>query len=398
MKRTIVLIKQLIVLMLYGLSFLVPRHQRIWVLGSNDGYSYNDNSRHLYEYVCKNVPSIRAIWLTRVPQIMADLRRAGHESYLINSWQAYWLSCRAGIVIASHFKLDICYYAISRAIKINLWHGCPLKRIAFDSKLLTQNKIPFYRIDLKIGQIISDLGTGKKWDRLISTSPIMSDRMANAFGVDIRNVKVTGYPRNDILLHHDFKSLPIIDSLKATSEAKKIILYAPTWREDHQDSISLFDSLFLNEYNVLLLIKMHFENRETNCNVIYNEKGKCIYWLKEEDAPDFNYLLPYVDVLITDYSGAYFDFLLLDRPIIFAPFDLEKYDRCRGLYENYDEATAGPKCFSWDEVMVQLQEFLSGEDKFKALRKLALKKYHTFVDANSCYRVANFAKELAKLK
>lgn len=408
MKTTIVLIKQLIVLMLYGLSFLVPRHRRIWVFGSREGLRYNDNSRHVFEYVCKKIPSIRAVWLTRIPDIVEDLRRAGRESYLVDSWQAYWLSCRAGIVIASHHKIDICYYAISRAIKINLWHGCPLKKIFLDwpdsnaINYLFHPEIPFYRIDLKTNQIVDKLRIGLKWDNLISTSPVFSKRMASGFGVDIHNVRITGYPRNDMLLHKDIKRLPFIDSLKARLKADKIILYAPTWRKDDQEQIRLFDtfdwervSSFLRQHNTLLITKMHFMNREVYHD-LHPDEVSYIYWLNEEDCPEFNYLLPYADVLITDFSGAYFDYLLLDRPIIFTPFDLDEYVTEWGFYENYNEATPGPKCFTWGEVMERLQEILSGDDQYKELRKLALKKYHTFADDNSCRRVADYAMELAR--
>jgi CDP-glycerol glycerophosphotransferase (TagB/SpsB family) len=372
---------RLIKIILYLISYLVPRNGSIWIFGSSAGLRYNDNSRHLFEYVCKNLPAIRAIWLTRIPQLMIDLRRAGYESYLANTWKAYWLSCQAGVVISSSGMRDICYYAISRAKKINLWHGVPLKKIALDSPL-------------KVAE---------KWDWLISTSPVISERMASGFGIDIKNVRITGYPRNDILLRNNVKSLSIIETLKEKLKAKKIILYAPTWRREKQDQIRFFETLdhkhfskVLRNHDALLLIKMHNWNREIYSNVFSSETDSHICWLKEEDFPDFNYLLVYADVLITDYSGAYFDYLLLDRPIIFTPFDLNKYVSEWGLYENYDEATPGPKCFTWDAVMVQLQEILSGEDKYRESRKLALKKYHTFVDANSCGRVANYALELAK--
>jgi CDP-glycerol glycerophosphotransferase (TagB/SpsB family) len=367
-------------LILDRLSYLVPRHKNIWIFGSANGLRYHDNSRHLFEYVCENLPAIRAVWLTRTPQIMEDLRRKGYESYLVNSWQGYWLSCRAGLVIACFHRRDVCLHGISSAIKINLWHGVPLKKLGLDSP----NK------------------TTEKWDRLISTSPLISKRMASAYGVDLDWVKITGYPRNDILFPPNIKPLPIIESLKEKLKPNKIVLYAPTWRQDPQDQINLFENFhyrrfsdFLRECNALLLIKMHHWHGKIGQEKVFNKNDDRIYWLKEEDCKDFNYLLPDTDVLLTDYSGAYFDYLLLNRPMIFTPFDLDKYLKQWGLYEDYNEATPGPKCSTWDDVMEQLQEILSGQDKYKESRKLALKKYHTFVDANSCQRVANYLLELS---
>ncbi|MBI4349907.1 MAG: CDP-glycerol glycerophosphotransferase family protein [Elusimicrobia bacterium] len=121
-----------------------------------------------------------------------------------------------------------------------------------------------------------------------------------------------------------------------------------------------------------------------------------MYWVREKDVSELNELLPDIDVLVTDYSGAYLDYLLLDRPVIFAPFDLERYlEKDRGLYEDYSAATPGVKCRNWSEVFASLDKILAGEELYKAERRLALRKYHSYRDADSSKRVFELARSRA---
>lgn len=170
-----------------------------------------------------------------------------------------------------------------------------------------------------------------------------------------------------------------------------------------QDSLDiLFSSLDIREleaclvrHNAVMLLKMHYYHQESNpfADMVHHQSR--IHWLSAEESPELNPLLPFVDVLITDYSSAYIDYLLLDRPVVFAPFDLEQYlANDRELYEDYDSSTPGPKCISWEEVINALDDVFSGTDQYKDARKQAISKYHSYVDANSCQRVYEVALEL----
>ena len=93
-------------------------------------------------------------------------------------------------------------------------------------------------------------------------------------------------------------------------------------------------------------------------------------------------------MLVTDYSSVYFDFLLLDRPILFAPFDLDEYRTRRNFYYEYDDVTPGPKARTWTEVMNQLDLVLEGVDAHKDDRKRVRDKFNKHQDAGSSARVA----------
>jgi len=378
----------------------------MWIFGAWFGHRYTDNSRYLFENVCKNEEFIRPVWLTREQEIVDKIRGMGHEAYLISSLQGYWLSCRAGLVVVSNGNPDINRLAISRAKKLHLWHGSPMKKIGLDDKFAQIGSSIFLKKAQQLWRAVFPFVI-ERWDVIIACSDIFKGYMASAFGVDPTQVKVTGYPRNDILLKPNPTYVPIVETLMKKYRANRMLLYAPTFRSEGKENIRLFDTLdikriesFLVKYNAILLIKMHYIHRDAMLLTNLEKKDLRIYWLQEEDAPEINPLLPYTDILITDYSGVYFDFLLLDRPIVFAPFDIDQYiSRDRKLYEDYNVvATSGPKCDTWNEVIDACQTVFCGDNKYRKERKLDQKKYNSFVDANNSSRVIEVAMDMVNLR
>lgn len=114
-----------------------------------------------------------------------------------------------------------------------------------------------------------------------------------------------------------------------------------------------------------------------------------------EEVSDVNILLPHLDILLTDYSSVYFDYLLLDRPIVFTPFDLQEYkNSSRELYEDYEDVTPGIKCKNWKEVEVALSELINGHDNYKLERSLVRAKHFSYVDNRNSMRVVNIINNL----
>jgi CDP-glycerol glycerophosphotransferase (TagB/SpsB family) len=109
-----------------------------------------------------------------------------------------------------------------------------------------------------------------------------------------------------------------------------------------------------------------------------------------EIEQDIYTIINQFDILITDYSSIYFDFLLADKPIIFAPFDYEEYiTKDRELYYNYNEVTPGPKCRNWDEVLDWIVKFKENPKLFKEEREKIKKMFHKYQDGKNCERVFN---------
>jgi CDP-glycerol glycerophosphotransferase (TagB/SpsB family) len=391
-----------VLLIPYWLSWLTPRNKNILVFGSWFGFRYSDNSRYVYDYVNENEKSIRAVWLSRKKEIVKEIRSKGNEAYLVNSLKGYWLSCRAGAVFVTSGSNDINKFGISRAKKIQLWHGTNLKKIGFDDKITSNPDRSFlYRLLKSIWYIIFPF-MNTKWDMLISPSPAVNENLASAFCMDLSQVKLTGYPRGDIILKPKPEILPEIERFKNKWNASNIISYLPTFRDSSKTGFNLFNGLSIDDLNntlkrhdAVLFIKMHYVQSRLKSNFFTDIEKSRICWCTEEILPDINKLLPFVDVLITDYSSVFFDFLLLNRPIIFTPFDKKQYlTKDRELYEDYDSVTPGPKCYNWTEVIDTLDEILNGIDNFAEQRKKISKKYNTFTDTNNSKRVVEKVKEI----
>ncbi len=111
---------------------------------------------------------------------------------------------------------------------------------------------------------------------------------------------------------------------------------------------------------------------------------------------EINHYLPFFDLLVTDYSGAYFDFLLLDKPVVFFNYDLQWYiENDYGLYFEYEDIAKGPKCTSWTEVVSASKEILEN-DVWMNERTLIKKKVFKYIDGESSRRAYEFASGLIK--
>ena len=140
--------------------------------------------------------------------------------------------------------------------------------------------------------------------------------------------------------------------------------------------------------NVYLLIKPH---PAINYMKKYTKK------LEVNDLPntviidpesDIYPILKHVDVLITDYSAIYGDFLMLNRPIIFFPYDMEEHIRVRGNYTlDYNKVTPGPKVYDIKSLIKALDEVLSGKDRYAGQRLDMLHFFFDYIDGNSSYRI-----------
>jgi len=137
---------------------------------------------------------------------------------------------------------------------------------------------------------------------------------------------------------------------------------------------------------------MHPVNKPKNELLDKFKNFKYINFLDEIDVAE---VLANTDILITDYSSVFFDYLLTDNPIIFAPFDYEKYlTKDRELYYDYDEVTPGPKCKNWAEVLEWVFKFKDNSELYKDERKKVKDRFHKYHDNKSCDRVY---KEIMKL-
>ncbi len=278
-------------------------------------------------------------------------------------------------------------------IMINLWHGMPFKGMSLMNKSKTDT----------IGFI--------KDDYFISTSEFNNTVMNSCIGLEIDKYRITGYPRNDYFFNQDGPAN--LEKLIGRKITQKVLLYMPTYKEIKDNDIRItnffgFDKFEFDEFNsflkknkYLFIIKLH-PNEEKRFHEIYSKflsdnifmlDGKIL----EENKMDLYKIINAIDLLITDYSSIYFDYLLLNRPIVFNPFDLNEYRKSRGLlFEPYDFWTPGPKCVDQDNLQKEIVKSLNERHYYEKQREIIKNIIHKYQDGNSTDRVMKLIKNALK--
>ncbi len=376
---------------LYWFSFLVPRSRNIWVFGAWFGLRYGDNPRYFFEYVQKQ-KNIKAIWIAGDRKVVSQVRALGFPAFLRYSlWGIYYM-LRASVAVIGSGLGDFNRALIYRAFKINLWHGAPMKRLNYDNNGVKPEKSVKFCWRKVIQAITPYAAEMKTYQLILATSEYFKPIMANAFDVSLANIQVLGYPRNDILFDKNHRP-PYIESLKRYDFAK-MIAYLPTYRDSFGPQ-NLFTDYgydrqamedFLEETNSILLLKLHYADQVKKENKLF-DFGKRVICVDEKEISDINDILGAIDVLITDYSGVYFDYLLLNRPVVFAAFDLEEYIKERGLDDDYEFYLSGPVAKNWSQVIDCTRRALQNPKEHEKLRAQKSIIFNKYQDEKSCERV-----------
>lgn len=281
-------------------------------------------------------------------------------------------------------------------IVIDLWHGFPLKTMFYaDPNYHNKNSISAFF---------------KPLNYLASYSHLYNELLYKCVRVDPNNFVITGAPRNDFLFNSNTREL-LCKFLNIEDTNQKFIFYMPTFRANSQTNSTKHSSIlfgfndfdlstfnqFLEKNNYQLIVKSHplyGENYDkmlkgiSHISLFPDEKLK-------EWKIDLYEVLGATDFLITDYSSVYFDYLLLNKPIIFTPTDLEEYNEDRGfLLTPYEEWTPGPKVFDQISLQSEILAYETNHSYYQKARKQVTNKIHAYQDGNSSERVWKFVTKL----
>ena len=367
----------------FCISCLIHENKNLWIFGAWFGEKYADNSKYLFEYVNENHPEIRAVWVTKNEKILKLVRKKGYEAYSMRSWMAYILSFKASLCIICNGIEDVIPYTCGRTRIVQMWHGTPLKKIVYDDKYSVIPDEKFRLFGFK--NIV------KENTIFIAASQEVKKRISSAFKASPSRVKVTGYPRNDVLISEKIEDLPIGDKLNKLKVNNSLGIYMPTFREENSKLADLMENLkglnsSLKQLNTVLLIKLHYVDLK-RYDTTFDLSN--IIFLKDENInSDIYPVLSVTDYLITDYSSVYFDYLLMDKPIIFFPLDIENYLRSdREFYYDYNKVTPGPKAKDCHELVKYIEESIKNPDKYREERKQVNKIFNRYIDDQSSKRV-----------
>ncbi len=365
--------------------------QSVVLFGAMNGRRYGDNSRYVYEWILKNRKDIEPIWMTLNPDVKSRLEKENKPVRMAASINGVKLLYEAGAAMITNNLYDIALHPLfvpSSLPLIRLGHGVPVKKSA---KTINRNESFEFAQKQKREELTTYVNYPPEF--LINDKPKKS--------------VVLGYPRNDPLLDPTEDARQRWIEYNSGSESLSTILYAPTWRHGREPTKFFPFEKFcpdaldnvLRQADTQLLLRPHrnelrmYDSLRTELDN-YATQCERVRLATHDEFPDANALLPFVDCLITDYSGIYHDFLLLDRPILFVPYDYEDYEHHNGFRYDYFEHLPGPAIDNFEEFTIALEQAVEDDSYYRAEHKALKQKIHHYDDGESSRRVVELLDEL----
>ncbi|MDZ4226374.1 MAG: CDP-glycerol glycerophosphotransferase family protein, partial [Patescibacteria group bacterium] len=298
-----------------AVSYLTPRSNKKMVFigwhKNNEREIFADNSKYLFLYANEHRGAIRPIWIAKDKKLADILTRHGFEAHSTYSAAGVWHALTARhTIIDAYLSRDHWQFSGGSRV-VQLWHGKGMKK----------SGITYRGVNTWDRFISPELF--QKFTHTVASSEYMATLMSDVLGVHRETVWVSGLPRNDTLFRDIAGSEIDIDERYKTAiaefkkeGAEKILAYMPTFRRNSSNPLDQLDLDALNtalqQHNARMIVTLHpkfssvkYRASNTLKNIRIMDAGYDIYPLFKD-----------IDILITDYSSLYVDYLLLDRPII----------------------------------------------------------------------------------
>lgn len=360
---------------------VVPRKKNRWVFGSWFGKRASDNPRALFDFVQKNFPEIEMVWVTNEKSL--DLPKC--KIVKRNSFKGIFYASTASVAVFNQGFVDFCRFnVLGNSYKVQLWHGVPWKKIMFDAE-----PVPRMFIEKLMMKMVYRLYDS---DVYITPSDLYANQAKSAFHTGFGKILKVGQPRNEVLFDNQF----CIEAKKYLQQEcnvgvdKKIVAYMPTFR-DNNDYVESFSKLekqkdierLASQYDFVLIEKSHY----VKSNNVTENDFKSVVVRPDIDA---QLLLAGADLLITDYSSCFFDYLIRDNPIIHYVYDYDYYkNQDRGLYYDIEDVAAGSVAYDFEQLLFFLEKNLQNPNLDRKKRKMRREKYLPYESKDNCRIIVN---------
>lgn len=368
---------------IFAVMGLLPRKKKLVIFESFHARQYSDNPRAIYEYMKEHYPAYDLLWSVDRQAVslfeklqIPFVRRFTLQWFLTFPRAHYWVN---------NVRLPGWMSKPKRTIYIQTWHGTPLKKLGLDIEEVHMPGTETANYQKNF------LNESAKWDYLVAPNAYSTEIFKRAFGYRGEIIE-SGYPRNDLLANPSETKINKIKKKLDIPEDKKIMLYAPTWRDNEfyekgkykftfQFDLEEWKERFGDEW--ILLSRMHYLVAEK-----FDFTAHEGMVLNMSDYPDIRDLYLISELLITDYSSVFFDYAILNRPIIFFMYDLERYrDQLRGFYFDIEAKAPGPIV----QTQAELFQTIDGIIHFEIqpdIKTLAFKqKFCSLEDGHAAERV-----------
>ncbi|GAA1935520.1 hypothetical protein GCM10009716_48160 [Streptomyces sodiiphilus] len=347
---------------------------------SYGGKQFSDSPRAIYEEFVRRGVEVEHIWSVSDDQVALP---PGVRAVEWHSTEWYEALARSRYVV-TNVGLGDWYESREGQCVVQTWHGTPLKKIGADL-LGTPKANPAY--------IASLPHRFRQFTYVVSPNAFTTPIMRNAFQCE-GEILESGYPRNDVF--HRADRAEIAGRVRATlgiPENKKVVLYAPTWRDDQRHTATKFKldlrvdlaaaQETLGEDHVFL-----FRKHPKILDAVPGA-GQGFVW-DVSAYPDIADLYLIADILVTDYSSVLFDFAHSGKPMLFFTYDLEHYrDTLRGFYFDFTERAPGPLLKSSAELVDAIRDIEVVRDKYADKYQQFVKDFCEPSDGKATARVVD---------
>ncbi len=366
----------------------INTNDKMIIFESFMGRKYSDSPKAIYEYMIKSdeFGGYQFIWAFKNPSLKKDyfknentiITKYGSRNYLKYYAEAkYWIT-NSRLPEYLEKKQDQVY--------IQTWHGTPLKKLGYDIQVEGGNALNSIK---DIRKKYRD--DAIRYDYLITPSEFCTEKLTSAFNlVELNKENIIieeGYPRNDFLFNYTHQHVSEMKNKLEIDETKKVILYAPTWRDNqHVSGLGYTYELGIDfkklekeigDSYVILFRAHYFISNSFN----FEEHEGFVIDVSEYD--DINNIYIISDMIITDYSSVFFDFANLKRPMLFYMYDYEEYnEKLRDFYIDIKDLP-GPIIKNEVDLIKEIKNIDNYYDKYRYKYDEFNKKFN-YLDGNNC--------------
>lgn len=364
--------------------------EKVILFSTFDGRSYGDSPKAIYEYMLtdERFKDYTFIWAFREPRDFVFVLDNANTYIVQTGTKDYETACATAKYWFYNYRMTDHIYPKDDQVYIQLWHGTPLKRLGYDISI--SDNVMNSKSEIR-DKYKTD---ADKFKYILAPSHFAAEKFISAWNLQeigkTDAVLELGYPRNDFLTNYTKQDVEKIKQDLGIEEGKKIILYAPTWRDNqHKAGIGYtyktevdFNRLrkeLSDEY--IILFRAHYLVANS---FDFNRYKGFLYDVSKVN--DINHLYVISDILVTDYSSVFFDYANLKRPEIFYMYDLEAYgSEIRGFYIDIDELP-GPIVKTEDELINAIKS-AQKNDTYNEKYKKFNAKFNYLDDGQAAKRV-----------
>lgn len=404
------------------ISYLLPRRYVMFIphkfMSQNDQYSIlnyrSDSALAFANYILSN-DLLKDKNIIIVVSITNDLNLI--NKYLVDNFPyrsvdlIYLPSPIQGEGSFRKFKRYLSFYWKMSQCSHVFTSQTPLFRPIASSPKIVMVDLGYYMAPIKdsphdrTSKVYTDYQSMNKndFDYYIVSSEVSKRLIMGTYGFDYNQFKILGMCRNDYLFSSEYPNGLRESLIKDVAyDVKKVILYIPTHR-DNLSNISQFSaakSLFgfdadLNKLNsffqkegILMICKVHPKQQSV---IKQTDLPLSISLFRPNNQYGLSELMKISDALVTDYTSGYFDYLILDKPVIFNLYDINDYADTRGLIFNpIDPICAGDIIHNETEFLRALANLDLNKENYREKRKDILNMLYYYKDSNACKRVYEF--------